>query len=198
MARRNIFGMHVGIFGVNPSGERALDNAAADTVASLNTHDTTPFMGFWTGADIEDRFQLGLLTEPQAEQEQQFRAAQRQALVEFLEKRGFLPKANGTPDAVLKGWLEFLAQNEEAFLLINLEDLWLEPAPTKYPRDMARATQLAAQSAFIPRCDPPVGQYLTTTANHQRHPPPTGIKLLKVIGLNLSGADRPRPRRCRK
>ena len=133
MARRNIFGMHVGIFGVNPSGERALDNAAADTVASLNTHDTTPFMGFWTGADIEDRFQLGLLTEPQAEQEQQFRAAQRQALVEFLENRGFLPKANGTPDAVLKGWLEFLAQNEEAFLLINLEDLWLEPAPQNTP-----------------------------------------------------------------
>ena len=90
-------------------------------------------MGFWTGADIEDRFQLGLLTERQAEQEQQFRAAQRQALVEFLENRGFLPKANGTPDAVLKGWLEFLAQNEEAFLLINLEDLWLEPAPQNTP-----------------------------------------------------------------
>jgi 4-alpha-glucanotransferase len=34
---------------------------------------------------------------------------------------------------VLKGWLEFLAQNEEAFLLINLEDLWLEPAPQNTP-----------------------------------------------------------------
>ncbi|HEX7232176.1 MAG TPA: 4-alpha-glucanotransferase [Candidatus Binatia bacterium] len=133
MARRNIFGMHVGIFGVNASAERALDNVTANTIASLNTHDTTPFMGFWTGADIEDRLQLGLLTQPQAEQEQQFRAAQRCALVEFLQNRGLLPEGNVTPDAVLKAWLAFLAQNDEAFLLINLEDLWLEPAPQNTP-----------------------------------------------------------------
>jgi len=133
MARRNIFGMHVGVFGVNASSERALDNVAVNTVASLNTHDTTPFMGFWTGADIEDRFQLGLLTQAQAEQEQQFRAAQRDALVQFLQNRGLLSNGNGDPDAVLQGWLKFLAENEEAFLLINLEDLWLEPAPQNTP-----------------------------------------------------------------
>ena len=132
MARRNIFGMHVGIFGVNASAERALDDVAANTVASLNTHDTTPFMGFWTGADIEDRLELGLLTQAQAEQEQQSRAAQRRALLEFLQNRGFLSE-NATPDAVLKAWLTFLAQNDAAFLLINLEDLWLEPVPQNTP-----------------------------------------------------------------
>ena len=87
---------------------------------------------FWTGADIEDRLQLGLLTQAQAEQEQQFRAAQRVALVEFFQNRGLLSE-NATPDAVLKAWLAFLAQNDEAFLLINLEDLWLEPAPQNTP-----------------------------------------------------------------
>jgi len=133
MARRNLLGMHVGVFGVNTSSERALENVAVNTVASLNTHDTTPFMGFWTGVDIEDRFQLGLLTQAQAEQEQQFRAAQRLALIEFLENRCLLSKDHGAPDAVLKAWLAFLAQNEEAFLLINLEDLWLEPAPQNTP-----------------------------------------------------------------
>ena len=133
MARRNIFGMHVGIFAVNASADRALDNVAASTVASLNTHDTTPFMGFWSGADIEDRLQLGLLTQTQAEQEQQFRAAQRGALLEFFQNRGLLPEGNATPDAVLKAWLTFLAQSDEAFLLINLEDLWLEAAPQNTP-----------------------------------------------------------------
>jgi 4-alpha-glucanotransferase len=118
---------------VNASAERALDNVAANTVASLNTHDTTPFMGFWTGADIEDRLQLDLLTQAQAEQEQQLRAAQRRALVEFLQNRGFLPQENATPEAILKAWLAFFAQNDEAFLLINLEDLWLEPAPQNTP-----------------------------------------------------------------
>ena len=34
---------------------------------------------------------------------------------------------------VLGGWLTFLAGQDEDFLLINLEDLWLEPAPQNVP-----------------------------------------------------------------
>ena len=35
--------------------------------------------------------------------------------------------------AVLRGWLAFLAGQPAEFLLINLEDLWLEPAPQNVP-----------------------------------------------------------------
>ena len=34
---------------------------------------------------------------------------------------------------MLAAWLTFLAQNDEEFLLINLEDLWLEPLPQNTP-----------------------------------------------------------------
>jgi 4-alpha-glucanotransferase len=34
---------------------------------------------------------------------------------------------------VLRGWLAFLAGQPAEFLLINLEDLWLEPAPQNVP-----------------------------------------------------------------
>jgi 4-alpha-glucanotransferase len=34
---------------------------------------------------------------------------------------------------VLHGWLKFLAASSAQFLLINLEDLWLEPAPQNVP-----------------------------------------------------------------
>ena len=44
--RHKILGMHVGIFGVNAAAEPALDKVPANTVASLNTHDTATFMGF--------------------------------------------------------------------------------------------------------------------------------------------------------
>ena len=37
------------------------------------------------------------------------------------------------PAAVLDAWLCFLAENDEEFLLINLEDLWLEPGPQNVP-----------------------------------------------------------------
>ena len=35
--------------------------------------------------------------------------------------------------AVLEGWLTYLAGQNEEFLLVNLEDLWLEPAPQNVP-----------------------------------------------------------------
>ena len=133
MERHDILGMHVGIFGVNPATEIAVDKIPAKTVASLNTHDTATFMGFWSGDDIQDRVALGLMSEAQGRDEQQYRAAQRQALAGFLQARGLLRDDPADPAAVLEAWLSFLAENDEEFLLINLEDLWLEPAPQNVP-----------------------------------------------------------------
>ena len=133
MERHDILGMHVGIFGVNPATEIAVDKIPAKTVASLNTHDTATFMGFWSGDDIEDRVALGLMSEAQGRDERQYRAAQRQALAGFLQARGLLRDDPADPAAVLKAWLCFLAENDEEFLLINLEDLWLEPGPQNVP-----------------------------------------------------------------
>jgi 4-alpha-glucanotransferase len=133
MARHKILGMHVGIFGVNANAEQALNPAPANTVASLNTHDTATFMSFWTGGDIQDRIALGSLEETQAQPELQYRAAQRDTLIAFLQSRGLLRDSSTDPAAVLAGWLAFLAHGEEEFLLINLEDLWLETAPQNVP-----------------------------------------------------------------
>jgi len=133
MARHKILGMHVGIFGVNANAEQALNPAPVNTVASLNTHDTATFMSFWTGGDIQDRIALGSLEETQAQPELQYRAAQRDTLIAFLQSRGLLRDSSTDPAAVLAGWLAFLAHGEEEFLLINLEDLWLETAPQNVP-----------------------------------------------------------------
>jgi len=133
MDRHRILGMHVGIFGVNAAADSALEKVPEKTVASLNTHDTPTFMGFWSGADIQDRVELGLTSEAQAREEAQYRDAQRRALIAFLRQRGLLAEATDDPAAVLEAWLCFLAGNNEEFLLINLEDLWLEPAPQNVP-----------------------------------------------------------------
>jgi 4-alpha-glucanotransferase len=133
MTRHRILGMHVGIFAVN-AAEQALDKPPVHSVASLGTHDTATFMGFWHGSDIQDRVELGLLDDARAAQEHQSRAAQRDALVKFLIAGGWLGENSGSdPAAVLAAWLSFLADNDEAFLLVNLEDLWLEPLPQNVP-----------------------------------------------------------------
>lgn len=132
LARHKILGMHVGQFGVNTDPANALDPAPSHTVASLNTHDTATFMSFWTGADTDDRLGLGLINQQQAQQEHRYRAAQRDALVTYLHSTGLLGSDIG-PDAVLGAWLKFLAGGHAEFLLINLEDLWLETAPQNVP-----------------------------------------------------------------
>jgi 4-alpha-glucanotransferase len=131
LARHKILGMHVGQFGVSADPSNALDRLAVNTVASLNTHDTATFMSFWTGTDIDDRLALGLLNDEQARHEHHYRSGQRDALTAFARSTGRLGDDAG-PAAVLKAWLSYLAESAE-FLLINLEDLWLETAPQNVP-----------------------------------------------------------------
>jgi 4-alpha-glucanotransferase len=133
MARRQFFGMHVGQFGVDANPVHALQPPPRQTVTSLNTHDTATFMGFWSGADIDDRLALGLINAAQSEDEHRYRTAQRDALVAFLHAQGDLAEAVVEPAAVLQAWLSFFARQDEEFLLINLEDLWLEPEPQNVP-----------------------------------------------------------------
>jgi len=132
LARHKILGMHVGQFGVHSDPQQALDDVPAPVVASLNTHDTATFMGFWQGLDIDDHVDLGLQDEHQAQDERRYRAAQRDALGGFLRRSGWLGEDHSA-EAVLHGWLKFLAASSAQFLLINLEDLWLEPAPQNVP-----------------------------------------------------------------
>jgi 4-alpha-glucanotransferase len=132
MARHQMLGMHVAIFGLGADPERAMEPIPADTVTSLGTHDTPTFTGFWRGNDIEDRVSLGLRQESQAAEERAFRAKQREALRAFLRARGWLGD-DSSEFALLRGWLAYLAGQEEEWLLINLEDLWLEEAPQNVP-----------------------------------------------------------------
>ena len=133
MARHGIRGMHVSQFGVRTDPHDALDRPGRRAVASLNTHDSATFAGFWSGADIDDRAALGLLTEPDSCREHGYRAAQREALVSYLRAGDRLDGAEAAPEEVLRAWLFELAQSEADFLLVNLEDLWLEPLPQNVP-----------------------------------------------------------------
>jgi 4-alpha-glucanotransferase len=133
MARHGLRGMHVSQFGVRIDPADALDRPHRGTVASLNTHDTPTFAAFWSGGDIDDRVNLGLLTEAEKNSEQGFREAQREALVNYLRARQQLGGGEVTTEAVLLAWLSALADSDADVLLVNLEDLWLEPLPQNVP-----------------------------------------------------------------
>jgi 4-alpha-glucanotransferase len=129
MARHNMLGMHVLQFALSPDG---VQRPAASSVASLNTHDTPTFAGFWQGRDIDERVELGLLTPEQAEAERETRAGQRASLLALLRRRGFLEGGGGLEE-VTRAAHFYLAAGHAQAVLVNLEDLWNETEPQNVP-----------------------------------------------------------------
>ena len=131
MAKHNIHGMYVGQFSVVPGATEELARVGAEKVASLNTHDTPTFSGFWNGSDIQDSLELGLIKDADLEGTQKYRERQREALIAYLKSVARLHDTD--PAAVLKAWLSHLAAGDAWLLLVNLEDLWLEPQRQNVP-----------------------------------------------------------------
>jgi 4-alpha-glucanotransferase len=133
LAKHRIHGMHVSQFTITADPANALSEVPDGTVASLDTHDTATFAGFWNGDDIQDRLALGLLSPSETDKQCRDRAASCEALTAYLKARGWLEGDAPQPLAVLRAWLCYLANGNADLVLINLEDLWLEPLPQNVP-----------------------------------------------------------------
>src|SRR5690606_10268734 len=124
MDRHAIHRMHVVQF--EAEGEDAATVTAPDenVIASLNTHDMPLFAGFWRGRDIEDQRGLGLIDEAGKAEAMAARAALRIRLSRSVG-------AGGEVDAglVRQRLLERLAASAARYVLVTLEDLWLEDRP---------------------------------------------------------------------
>ena len=132
MGRHHIARMFVLQYEAVPSQTPPVHAVVPDSVASLNTHDMPPFRGFWQGADIADRQDLGLIDERGAAEEQRARARLREKLASFLTAEGWLA---GPADerAVLRAALAFLSAGDDWLTLAGLEDLWGEDRPQNVP-----------------------------------------------------------------
>jgi 4-alpha-glucanotransferase len=156
MASRGVHRCYVAQFGIagNSDGAApadpgdALVPVPADAFASLNTHDTPPFAAFWRGTDIDQRLELGLLTEEQAGGQHRRRGEERHLVMAALQAKGLLAAAHGQAlddkapveggeveqeEAVLEAWLGWLAASPARAVIVSLEDLWGETGPQNVP-----------------------------------------------------------------
>lgn len=133
MRRHGVRGMHVVQFDVAPDNRPMVRNPEEGAVSSLNTHDMPTFASFWTGRDIDQRVEWGLLGEEAAAGSAAGRRGVREQAARELGVR--VPDLHGAPGAaaVLRAWLERLAASDAALLLVNLEDLWGELEPQNVP-----------------------------------------------------------------
>lgn len=138
LERHGVLGTYCLQFSAGDPLDPTLRAPTPNEVACLNTHDMPTFAGFWQGLDLDDRVDLGLLTDEERQRERESRALLRRKLANVFRQAGCLPEvpdadAEPTPDQALLAALRFLARSDAAVMLVNLEDLWLETQPQNTP-----------------------------------------------------------------
>ncbi|MEW6448084.1 MAG: 4-alpha-glucanotransferase [Bacillota bacterium] len=111
MSRHGINRMYILPFELTGNPQRPLNQVSANTLTSLNTHDMPPFAAFWSTTDKHERSKLAA----------------------FLQAESRLERPADDTNAVMDACLRYLAASPAQFLIINLEDLWLETAPQNVP-----------------------------------------------------------------
>ncbi|MEM9192525.1 MAG: 4-alpha-glucanotransferase [Myxococcota bacterium] len=111
--------MHVGQLTTKLAPEEA------NVLASLNTHDLATFAGYVRGADLETHMEIGFLSPERTADALRERSQRIRVLEDRLEV---------TDRASLHSeWLLKLAASPARFVLVSLEDLWLEERPQNIP-----------------------------------------------------------------
>jgi 4-alpha-glucanotransferase len=125
MTRHGFRRLHVAQFGMPWEVGDDIEAPPADSVASLNTHDTPTFAGWVAGSEIDQRVELELITAADAEREHGDRRRQ------VAATRAAVDAADDA--ATVAGLYRDLAASPADIILVTLEDLWLEDEPQNVP-----------------------------------------------------------------
>ena len=87
MHRHDVQRMYVMQFELRHERHQAISEPFPNSVASVNTHDTPTFGGFWTEQDIGDRLSLGHMTQQQADWARGERGSLRRSVAGFLQDK---------------------------------------------------------------------------------------------------------------
>ncbi|HEY0483729.1 MAG TPA: 4-alpha-glucanotransferase [Kofleriaceae bacterium] len=136
MARHGLFRIHVGQWFFPGKPGDAPTPSPPESVASLNTHDMATFAGWWRGADIEDRRDLGLITDEHQADEHVQRDRQRVALLAYIARNPRL-RVQGEllteVERAMVGAIADLAAGPAEVVLVALDDLMFDPVPHNVP-----------------------------------------------------------------
>jgi len=133
MARHGLLRMFVLYYEMDGLAEGRAPSIPANCLASLNTHDMPPFAAMWQGLDIRQQQQVGILEPRRAPAVLRARKAAIQSLLKLLAN--VCPHVGQTEelDGVLGCILRWLGTSRARFVMVNIEDLWLETAQQNIP-----------------------------------------------------------------
>jgi 4-alpha-glucanotransferase len=135
LARHGIAGMWVAPYELEPGRRAGLRAPTPAQVAMLNTHDMPPLAAWWRGDDIADRIDLDLITSDDASREHEERRMATRQLKDWLRSigRSTMDEGMSEEDVPLVALVRSVMASPAQFVLVNLEDLWLETRPQNIP-----------------------------------------------------------------
>jgi 4-alpha-glucanotransferase len=133
MARHGFSRMYILYFELADNVSKTFKRIPRNSIAGLNTHDMPPFAAFWEDMDIQEKKELGILDAASALEEKRSRRIMKSSLLAGLRKANLPPKASAGTKAVLRACLTYLGKSPARFVLVNLEDLWLETRSQNVP-----------------------------------------------------------------
>ncbi|HEX4450755.1 MAG TPA: 4-alpha-glucanotransferase [Kofleriaceae bacterium] len=128
MTKHGFYRLHVGQWAFPSERGRASEPSPAGAIASLNTHDTATFAGWWNGADIADARDLNLIDDAQDRAQRGERERTKAALVELAP-----PGPLADVERAMFAANAELANGPAEIVLIALDDLALELVPHNVP-----------------------------------------------------------------
>ncbi|HWQ91460.1 MAG TPA: 4-alpha-glucanotransferase, partial [Clostridia bacterium] len=176
MDRHHLRKMYVVQFEMRPDRRKALPPAPPRCVASLNTHDTPTFAGFWNAADAEEKAALGLIPVRTLPRERRERTRLVRALAAYLRAGGYLTGEDADRAATFEACLKWLGDSPAEFILVNLEDVWGETQPQNVPGTSSerpnwrRKARLAVEEIIGPEALQHWLRALTAPGNARQRP----------------------------
>lgn len=112
-------------FEADTSPSKAIKKIPSQTLACINTHDLIPFVGYLEARDTQIFHKLGLLEDDEAKKQE---ADRKKTVASWKKDLGA-----ETSTELLSASLKHLAASDAEFVLVNIEDLWLETEPQNVP-----------------------------------------------------------------
>ncbi len=132
MKSGNLQRMFILQFALRPDSRSPIRRVPRASIAALDTHDTATFAGFWQGLDLDYRRKTGWLDARAYRGSRRERERVEKALLAYLRGKGLL-EGEADQASVLRAILRRLAAGRAKWLLIGLEDLWLETRQQNIP-----------------------------------------------------------------
>ena len=148
MSRHGLSRMFVVYYEMDAIASGSRPRIPRDSMASINTHDMPPFASMWSGLDIRQHAELGIVQRSQVQANYAKRETSKRRLLETVKPDcGTLGSGTGARK-VLRCILGWMGTSRARYVMVSLDDLWLEKRQQNVPGVGARYPSWRHRAAF--------------------------------------------------